>query len=246
MIYNFNNLTFQILTVDIFRHKSGFYKVPARPYAALSLRTKGFGEFKIDGAVKKSSPGEILFIPEGLSYEVTYTEGESTVIHMTDCNYASAEFIAVNHCEYFVSAFQELLTSHKTSRGINSEKSLVYAILQHMSDDSSKDNAELKKCLSFIEKHFSEADLKISELCAVSNMSEATLRRKFSKIYGTSPLKYITNLRLKKAVELLLTGKYSVKETAFLCGFDDEKYFSRLFKEHYKTAPSSFKQGKFG
>lgn len=41
MIYNFEGLSFQILTVDRFSHKDGCFKVKERPYAALSFRLSG-------------------------------------------------------------------------------------------------------------------------------------------------------------------------------------------------------------
>ena len=41
MIYNFDELAFQVLTVDRFYHHKGTYSVKARPYAALSFRVSG-------------------------------------------------------------------------------------------------------------------------------------------------------------------------------------------------------------
>ena len=47
MIYNFQKLSFQLLTVDRFFHREGFFEVKARPYAALSFRVSGTGTFEI-------------------------------------------------------------------------------------------------------------------------------------------------------------------------------------------------------
>ena len=51
MIYNFDNLSFQILTVDRFFHQKGFFEVNTRPYAALSFRVSGTGDFEIGTAL---------------------------------------------------------------------------------------------------------------------------------------------------------------------------------------------------
>ena len=70
MIYNFDDLEFRVLSVDIFTHKPGTLEVNARQYAALSYRVSGTGEFNIDGKHLKINPGDILFIPAHMSYKV--------------------------------------------------------------------------------------------------------------------------------------------------------------------------------
>ena len=44
--------------------------------------------------------------------------------------------------------------------------------------------------------------------------------------------------RLDKAIDLLAAGGHSVADIAAMCGFNDEKYFSRIVKERYGKAPS--------
>jgi hypothetical protein len=91
MIYNFDNLIFQILTVDRFYHNKGIFNVKARPYAALSLRVAGTGEFKIGGKSFVTAPGDILFIPADAPYEVEYSVSESIVANLECCNYTEPE-----------------------------------------------------------------------------------------------------------------------------------------------------------
>ena len=48
------------------------------------------------------------------------------------------------------------------------------------------------------------------------------------------------NLRMQKAISLINTGYYSLKEVAAMCGFTDYKYFSVEFKKHTGKSPSEY------
>ncbi len=70
------------------------------------------------------------------------------------------------------------------------------------------------------------------------------LRKQFQEQLGMSPLKYMTNLRMKKARSMLSAmGRQedmTVAEVARSCGFDDPLYFSRVFKKNCGCPPSEF------
>jgi len=73
------------------------------------------------------------------------------------------------------------------------------------------------------------------------------LRKLFQKEMGLTPLKYMTDLRMKKAKSMLLadwTREYSVAEVAAECGFSDALYFSRVFKKYYGCSPSEFAKNR--
>ena len=59
MIYNFDNLSFEVLSIFRFQHMDGYFFVKPRPYAALAIRLNGSGEFNIAGS---SIPFSFIFI----------------------------------------------------------------------------------------------------------------------------------------------------------------------------------------
>jgi AraC-like DNA-binding protein len=69
-------------------------------------------------------------------------------------------------------------------------------------------------------------------------MSQPQLHRKLSALTGKGPAVLIRTLRLAKAKKLLLEKEMNVSEVAFEVGFDDPKYFSRVFAEEYGVPPS--------
>lgn len=70
------------------------------------------------------------------------------------------------------------------------------------------------------------------------------VRRIFKQKTGFAPKAYLNNLRIKKAKELLLDkkAKYNVKQTAIACGFNDQYYFSRMFKRATGISPDRYKR----
>jgi AraC-like DNA-binding protein len=92
---------------------------------------------------------------------------------------------------------------------------------------------------SFLDAHYDEP-LSLSELGDLVDMSPKHFSRCFSCSYGVSPMKYLVTRRLEQA-RLLLASGLKVSEAAAMVGYEDQFYFSRLFKKHYGCSPRSLK-----
>ncbi|WDH80466.1 helix-turn-helix domain-containing protein [Paenibacillus urinalis] len=66
----------------------------------------------------------------------------------------------------------------------------------------------------------------------------------FKKVTGRSFVEFVTELRMKKAEELLSVSPAKLSEIALLIGYEDVKYFSRLFKKHYGLTPSDYRENR--
>ena len=73
-------------------------------------------------------------------------------------------------------------------------------------------------------------------------LSSSYLCRIFKEETGLSMNAYITNLRMSKAGELLNDTNSYIKEVAISVGFEDQLYFSRLFKRYYGVTPSEYRK----
>ena len=242
MVYSFDKLNFQILAIKKVVHEDGFFNVEGRPFSALAFRLDGKGEFEFEGKKITSEKGDLLYLPANMSYKVRYCKSEIVVIHMMECNYNTLENSKTDNYKFYSACFNELLEYWDKTHCINGAKSRIYKIFQKMEEEesvSANDDA-YKRCLSYIDQHFADCDIDIAMVCKNNFVSESGLRRKFHAYAGMSPKQYLIKLRLDKAVNLLINGNCSVKEVAELCGFSDDKYFSRAIKKQYGISPSKF------
>ena len=61
---------------------------------------------------------------------------------------------------------------------------------------------------------------------------------------GTTPSKYIINLRMRMAIELLETSSLSIKEISAMVGYSNFNFFTRIFKSFTGKSPTQYRKGK--
>ncbi len=246
MLYNFDELSFSVLSVERFTHKKGSFSVKARPYAALSFRTGGTGAFKVSGVEFISDEGDIVFIPANTPYEVNYSVSESIVVHFSECNYYDTEHIRIKSKALVSLKFSQMLLHWSDSHSVNRAKADIYDILSTVENDkrTAITNEAVESCIRYIDLNFCDPSLTVESACELSFISVSTLQRAFSKHFGVSPKQYLIKLRMNKAIELLTNTDKPIKEISFECGICDEKYFSRIFRRIYGYSPSLLKGGR--
>ena len=110
---------------------------------------------------------------------------------------------------------------------------------------SIKNRTSLKKVLSkslrYINDNFN-APIKMTELAKMENMSMTSFNSNFKRQIGVPPTKYIINLRMNMAKELLESSDLSIKEISFMCGYSDYHFFSKVFKDSTGASPKIYKR----
>ena len=121
--------------------------------------------------------------------------------------------------------------------------SLLYKILAQLQKQGYSPTEHQKKiepALRAIHTSFLQEDLTVGKLAALCDMSESYLKRLFKERYGIPPKKYLIQLKLNHACDLLRLDRYTVTEIAEMCHFSDIYFFSRQFKEHMGITPTQF------
>ncbi len=241
MIYSFDDLTFKILSVNEYEHADGTFQVAGRQYSAFSLRTEGEGVFQVGNERFISRVGDILFIPRDTSYSVEYRASKSVVFHFLECNYNKTEHFSPAGGKAYRLLFEKALRDWKNSFRVNGVKSVVFQILQALSDEQSSAGERREPlfdaCVQYVKDNFCDSDLSLAAVCKNFYISPATVRRKFERYYNTTFIKFVAKLRFDKALSMLLEGREKISSIAYACGFKDEKYFSRAFKTRFGSSP---------
>ncbi|MDC7294737.1 response regulator [Butyrivibrio sp. DSM 10294] len=89
----------------------------------------------------------------------------------------------------------------------------------------------VNQVIEYIEEHYAEDELSLNQLAAVVNFSPNHLSAVFRQETGQPFIKYLTDFRMEKAKELLLSTSKRSNEVGLLVGYKDPHYFSFLFKK---------------
>lgn len=103
----------------------------------------------------------------------------------------------------------------------------------------SRRQPDLSKVRQYIEHHYHEA-ITVIQLAEMAGFNRKYFMELFKKLYGCSPLDYITGLRIERAKRYLVETNFRLREIAHRVGYSDEFYFSRKFKQKVGVSPSAF------
>lgn len=234
--------------------KNGNISFPNRNFHALVMYKTGICDYRYETFSFQAEPGSILFLPEGLPYAI-FPKGESDCMcfnfHCPEMLHRAPFCIKPedhSHIQFFFDRCIKRWIDHEIGYKFQclSDLFLIFAELQRNDGhDISKRHTimELQKAYTYIHEHYRMPHLKIAEIARICNMSERSFRSKFTYAYNVPPMKYITNLRMAYAVELLKSAEFlSITDIAAACGYNDLFYFSRLFKEYYHVSPNHYKK----
>jgi AraC family transcriptional regulator len=85
-----------------------------------------------------------------------------------------------------------------------------------------------------------DTDLTVSGIAQAVCMSPYHFMRLFKESTGQSPHQYVIEARVRKATELLTTGKLTISEAAHHVGFVDQSHLTRHFKRVFGMPPKTF------
>lgn len=110
-------------------------------------------------------------------------------------------------------------------------------LLQGKFDLSSNVIQSLIKVEHLLIHDFSKLPPTIDEFSRIVSMSSTKLKKSFKSMFGDSIYSYYQKQRLQKANELLLSGKYNVKQAAEAIGYNNVSNFTVAYKKHFNKIP---------
>lgn len=130
------------------------------------------------------------------------------------------------------------------------QKSLQYSLLECLSKEflvqtsdqwAESEEKKIGQVLEYINFNYNRT-ITLSEVATKLYMSDSSFSRFFKKSVGINFVEYINNVRLTRAVELLLYSDKSITTIALECGFSNPSAFNKIFKEYYKVSPTTYKK----
>ncbi|NDW13371.1 hybrid sensor histidine kinase/response regulator [Bacteroides sp. 214] len=109
---------------------------------------------------------------------------------------------------------------------------------------SVRDKQFLDRLHAILDKQIENTEFSADDFAAQMNLGRTSFFRKIRGVTGYSPNEYIRIVRLKKAAELLLDGRFNISEVSYQVGFSSPLYFSKCFKEQFGMPPSAYIKGE--
>ncbi|WP_417527959.1 cupin domain-containing protein [Marinomonas shanghaiensis] len=148
------------------------------------------------------------------------------------------QFLIHDHSPgYFAVAmqFSELIIIGSLRAYILSNKTSSVGVLKGMQDKS------IAKVLTAIH-HTPHYNWTLPSLAAQANLSRSVLSKRFPEYVGVSPIDYLNRWRIHLASEKLVNTKESLDSIIKSLGFETDRTFRRLFKQHKGLSPSQYRK----
>lgn len=104
-----------------------------------------------------------------------------------------------------------------------------------------KENLSIQNAIGYMKSNFSNS-IQLSDLGKLTSYSPNHFQRIFSVVMGTSPQKYLEDIRINHSKYLLLKNEQSLTDIAYECGFSSYPHFTKVFKQHTLLTPYEFQQ----
>lgn len=100
----------------------------------------------------------------------------------------------------------------------------------------------LEKVISYINANYCKEDLSLNQISEAVYVSPTYISMLFKKYKGINLNEYITNIRIKKAAELLCQTDLKTYEIAEKTGYPNSQYFSVIFKKCMGCSPTDYRR----
>lgn len=102
-------------------------------------------------------------------------------------------------------------------------------------------SVQIQKSIEFMRDNLQQ-DLTLAEIARSVNMSKYHFAKSFRQAMGISPHRYLTDLRIARARQLLTNISISIEEVAYSVGFTDRSHFSTQFLNTVGTTPGRYRR----
>ncbi len=227
--------------VTVFSESGKTDSMTDRATYGLSLCKEGRIVYEQNGIEYVSDKSVAVILPKHGSYSIHRRQtGYFPVINF-DCKGLACDTVTVIPIE----DPDALLTDYERMRKLffsSEDRLLILSIfyeMLHMIFDRHVPY-ELKSAMAIIKSGYSDPTLtnvSVAERCGIS---EVYLRKLFDKHLSCSPKRFLINLRIKKAMQMLLERDRSIADIADECGFSSPSHFCKAFKQRMHMTPTEY------
>lgn len=214
-----------------------------------------------DGIVFEAHRGDVVFAPQGINYKVDFFNvDDSLSIHSYTANFEMKDRDGCELCENgglriiahdrtgeFKPMAAELSLACNDVRNnqlriMSKFCTLLDALIASISERS-EEYYPIRRGIDILSVEWNKNE-RISRYAELCGISESYFHMLFKRWSGLSPVDYRNRLRVAHAKSILQNSSMSIGEVATAVGFEDQFYFSRVFKTVTGTSPQKYRKMK--
>lgn len=238
----------QISFADIVKAGTGAKIHKNRKSHGLAIFLGGERTFDFDGRKMKVGGNTIVYFPKGCNYTIrdkVAFDCYAINFQMPDGASFPPFSFKIKNIHTYVESFRQAQRLRARKRpGFDSKiKALLYGILANMQSEYAlpyANSAIIEPAIRYIHANYDKQSISVPHLAALCGISCVHLRNTFVKCFAMSPIRYVNDLKLTRAKELLSSQFYTVSQVCYLSGYRDESHFCREFKKHFDLTPGDY------
>ena len=117
----------------------------------------------------------------------------------------------------------------------------VDKMLSFLDGEEQDESRIIQKIKNLIEKEYAK-DISLNYVAENVNLTPAYVSYIFKKETGQTLVKYVTDIKMMKARKMLEEGTMKIVQVAKTCGYENQSYFNRLFKNYYGVTPKQLRE----
>lgn len=204
--------------------------------------------YYFDNKKIKVEKNTIVYFPKGSNYTFKVKKSFDCYainFEMPDGALFEPFLFKIKNASTYLESFKQAQRQQtRKAPGYDSKiKSELYNIIYNMQTEYNlpyTNSKIIEPAINYIHINYYKENISIEHLASLCGISTVHLRNTFIKSFARSPIKYISNLKMTRAKELLDSQFYSVSEVCFLSGYNNESYFSREFKKNFGISPCEY------
>lgn len=220
----------------------------------------GVGSVRCNQDLYEVGAGDTVVVNSFVEHQIVYAEkpvGSCIIIDAGFCKINGVDIHRLNFTPFIhdgeLTRLVLLLREEYNKKGPFRDTAIKCALInlllylcrnfsQQREDAMTLGNKSIESVCMAVDYIKSSFDKRISvdKVADAVNLSRYYFMREFKRITGHTVIEYINLIRCERAVELLMCGKYNVKEIAVRLGYDDVSYFTKMFKKTTSHLPSDF------
>lgn len=232
----------------------------------LGIVLSGFFSYKTDCSTCAMSPGAVLLGNKGHAYQCghEHSHGDVSLVFAIEESMLAAVLdwrgLSSSRGEFhlpYLSAMPDLSVTIGRAEAAASAgdgfwlEEIAYTLLasaissadgdaREQPEPSSRDMGRASDVIQFIEENYA-SQLTLSRLADIAGVSPFHFLRLFRTVTGTTPYRYLVQLRLREAAARILQTDNPITDIAFEVGFGDLSQFIRTFRGVSGFSPSRFR-----